>query len=169
MLRRFLPKDYKPTVFEIPFDRLYEQGYRGLIFDIDNTLSPNNIPEPTEEIINLMNRLKVLGYKICLLSNNHEGRVELFNKKLNLFTVPNANKPGLSGMEKALKLMETAVTETVLVGDQIFTDMWCGNRIGMHTILVEPLSVTEEILIRLKRFLEKPVMAKYKRIQKKTR
>ncbi len=169
MLKRFLPKDYKPTVFEIPFDRLYEQGYRGLIFDIDNTLSPNNIPEPTDDIINLMQHLKELGYKICLLSNNNEGRVELFNKKLNLFTVPNANKPGLGGMEKALKLMETAVTHTILVGDQIFTDMWCGNRIGMHTILVEPLSLTEEVLIRLKRFLEKPVMAKYKRIQKKNR
>ncbi len=162
-----MPKEYIPTVFEIKFEQYYSQGYRSIIFDIDNTLAPNNIPKPTMEIINLIHKLKSIGFNMCLLSNNNEERVSIFNAELDLITIPNAKKPGLSGINKALNLLGTKDSQTIMVGDQIFTDIWCGNRLGIHTILVEPLSLTEEFLIKLKRILEKIVMAKYKRKLKK--
>ena len=77
MLERFYPGEYVDSTYEIDFDRLYEDGYRGVIFDIDNTLVPHGAPAD-ERACALFAHLKELGYHCMLLSNNKEPRVKSF-------------------------------------------------------------------------------------------
>ena len=77
MLERFFPDEYISSTYAIPFDRLYEEGYRGIIFDIDNTLVPHGAPAD-ERAKQLFRDLKELGYSCCLLSNNQEPRVKMY-------------------------------------------------------------------------------------------
>ena len=78
MFRCFFPDEYVDSTYMIDFEKLYQEGYRGLIFDIDNTLVPHGAPADTRAIA-LFRRLKKLGFGCCLLSNNQKKRVASFN------------------------------------------------------------------------------------------
>jgi len=163
LLKNFFPKQFHNDVFEIDYAALWASGKRGLIFDVDNTLEPYNTEHPSERIVELINSLADMGFEICLLSNNGEARVELFNETLNVYTVHKAKKPGDKGLRMAFRQMGTFDDETVFIGDQIFTDIWCGNRFNVYTILVKPISKKEEWFVRLKRIPEKLVLRAYRR------
>ena len=92
MLEQFYPDEYLDSTYDIDFKKFYEKGYRGIIFDIDNTLVPHGAPADrrAEE---LFQRLKELGYSCCLLSNNQRPRVERFNEKIQVYFIENAHKP----------------------------------------------------------------------------
>ncbi|MDE7478357.1 MAG: YqeG family HAD IIIA-type phosphatase, partial [Lachnospiraceae bacterium] len=77
MLQCFYPDEYLNSTYEIDFEKMYKQGYRGIIFDIDNTLVPHGLPAD-ERAVALFQRLKKIGYKVTLLSNNKEPRVKMF-------------------------------------------------------------------------------------------
>ena len=81
MFELFFPDEYLDSAYVIDYDRLYREGYRGILFDIDNTLVRHNEPA-TSRAIQLMEQLKAIGFKVCLVSNNKEPRVAAFNKKL---------------------------------------------------------------------------------------
>ena len=71
MFEKFFPDEYLGSTYKIPFEKLYEQGYRGVIFDIDNTLVPHGAPAD-ERAKRLFQRLREIGFESCLLSNNHK-------------------------------------------------------------------------------------------------
>lgn len=162
MLQTFYPGEYLDSAYQIDFDRLYQEGYRGVIFDIDNTLVPHGAPAD-ERAEQLFARLKSLGYQCCLLSNNKEPRVQMFNRNIQVKYIYKAGKPKTANYEKAMKLMKTNAGNTLFVGDQIFTDIWGANRAGIRTILVKPIHPKEEIQIVLKRYPEKLVLHYYKK------
>ena len=163
MLQKFYPGDYVDSTYVIDFDKLYAEGYRGLIFDIDNTLVPHGA-RADERAKKLFAHLKELGYTCCLLSNNKEPRVKMFNDDVQVNYIFKAGKPSVRNyMEK----MGTDEKNTLFVGDQIFTDVYGANRAGIRTILVKPIHPKEEIQIVLKRYLEKIVLFFYKRYVKK--
>ena len=166
MFERFFPDDYVKSTYVIPFEKLYEEGICGVIFDIDNTLVPHGAPadKRAEE---LFARLKRIGISSCLLSNNQEPRVKMFNKNINTNYIFNAHKPSVKNYEKAMKIMGTDKSSTLFVGDQLFTDVWGAKRTGIRNILVQPIHPKEEIQIVLKRYLEKIVLHFYKK--KRTR
>ncbi|MBR6223526.1 MAG: YqeG family HAD IIIA-type phosphatase [Lachnospiraceae bacterium] len=166
MLKRFFPNTECNSTYKIDFEDYYKRGYRGVIFDIDNTLVPHDAPAD-DRAIALMKRLKEIGFKVCLLSNNKEPRVKSFNEPLDVFYIFKANKPVKSGYRKAMEIMGTDEKTTLSVGDQLFTDVWGANRVGIYTILVRPIHPKEEIQIVLKRILEKPIIASYRRRIKK--
>lgn len=147
---------------DIPFQEYYDMGYRGVIFDIDNTLVPHN--EPTDEkTVAFINRLKQMGFRICLLSNNDRERVASFNKLLQVSFVYRANKPFASGYEMAMNAINTDIKNTLFVGDQIFTDVWGAKRMGIFSILLDPINPKEEIQIIIKRIPEKYIKWNYRR------
>ena len=106
MLERFFPDEYISSTYAIPFDRLYEEGYRGIIFDIDNTLVPHGAPAD-ERAKQLFRDLKELGYSCCLLSNNQELRVKMFNEEIGVPYIFNAHKPAGKNYRRAMQLMGT--------------------------------------------------------------
>ena len=166
MFKSFYPDCYMNSTYEIDFDTYYEKGYRGVIFDIDNTLVPHGAPAD-ERSKKLFAHLKELGYKVVLLSNNKEPRVKMFNDVVKVSYIFRANKPSVKNYVKAMEMMGTNKENTLFVGDQLFTDVWGAKRTGIYNVLVKPIDKKEEIQIVLKRYLEKIVLASYKRYQKK--
>jgi hypothetical protein len=161
MLKFFYPAAYYKSVYDIPLDMLKKSGIKGLVFDVDNTLSPHNQAEPDNETIDFIKKTLDSGFKVCLLSNNSAKRVELFNEKLMVHSVSRAFKPSRKGLRKALALLQLNEAETVIIGDQIFTDVWCGKRANVRTILVEPYAEEESALIKLKRRAERFILKSY--------
>ena len=117
MLERFYPGEYVDSTYAIDFDRLYEEGYRGVIFDIDNTLVPHGAPAD-ERACALFAHLKELGYHCMLLSNNKEPRVKMFNDAVQVSYIYKAGKPNPANYRKAMEQMGTDEKNTLFVGDQ---------------------------------------------------
>lgn len=115
MLQCFYPDKYIVSTYQINFDRLYEQGYRGIIFDIDNTLVEHGAPAD-ERSIALFRHLKELGFRIMLLSNNKEPRVKMFNDAVQVQYLFKAGKPGKAGYEQAMKKLGCNTGNTLFVG-----------------------------------------------------
>lgn len=162
MFKKFYPSRYVESTYGIPFEKMYDRGCRGIIFDIDNTLVPHGAPAD-ERAVALFERLQRIGYKCCLLSNNKEERVEMFKKDIiPVFSIYKAGKPSVKNYRKAMELMQTDVSNTVFIGDQLFTDVWGAKNAGIHTILVAPINPKEEIQIVLKRRLEYFVLREYR-------
>ena len=166
MFDRFFPDDYKMSTYVIPFEKLYEDGFRGVIFDIDNTLVPHGAPAD-DRAKKLFARLKEIGFSSCLISNNQEARVKMFNEEIQTNYIYNAHKPSTKNYKKAMEIMGTDDSNTLFVGYQLFTDVWGAKRSGIRNILVKPIHPKEEIQIVLKRYLEKIVLHFYKKKQKK--
>lgn len=168
ILRKFYPKKYKEGTYVIDFKKYYERGFRGILFDVDNTLVPHGAPAD-ERAIELFENLRQIGFKTCLISNNKEPRVKSFAEVVKSDYIYDAHKPSRKSYMKAFDKMGTDKNNTMFVGDQIFTDVFGANRVGMYTILVKPIHPKEEIQIVLKRYLEKIVLASYKRDKKKSK
>lgn len=160
MFRMFYPDEYLESVYKIDFKKLYKEGCRGLIFDIDNTLVPHGAKADKRSII-LFERLKKMGYGCCLLSNNQIERVKTFNDDVNVKFIENAHKPSTRNYRRAMELLGTETGNTIFIGDQLFTDIYGAKRTGLRTILVKPINPKEEIQIVLKRYLEKIVLYFY--------
>ena len=113
------PDEYLDSTYSIDFDQLYKEGYRGIIFDIDNTLVPHGAPAD-ERAISLFTHLKELGFHCMLLSNNKEPRVKMFNDAVHVNYIYKAGKPKPAGYRKAMEVLGTDTSNTIFVGDQIF-------------------------------------------------
>ena len=166
MFDMFFPDRYVASTYVVDFEQLYEEGYRGLIFDIDNTLVPHGAPADKRATA-LFDRLKSIGFRCCLISNNQEPRVKMFNQDIGVDYVYNAHKPSTKNYVKAMEIMGTDKENSLFIGDQLFTDVWGAKRAGIRNILVKPIHPKEEIQIVLKRYLERVVLHFYKKNLKK--
>lgn len=162
MLKIFYPKRIADSPYVIDYDNLYKEGYRGIIFDIDNTLVEHDA-DASPEAIQQIARIKKIGFKVCLISNNNKERVTRFNKDIKAKYIYKANKPSKKSFIRAMKLMGTSIDNTVFIGDQLFTDIFGANRIGMMSYFVKPIGPKEEIQIVFKRKLERIVLKYYRR------
>ncbi len=167
MFKTFYPDEDVVSAYDIPYERLYKSGIKGVIFDIDNTLVPHGAPAD-ERAKELFIRLNEIGLKTCLLSNNKEPRVASFAKSAGSSSyIFRGNKPGIGGYKKAMERMGTTTKDTIFVGDQLFTDVYGAKRAGIYNILVRPINPKEEIQIVLKRALEAIVLFFYYKDKKK--
>ena len=162
MFQRFYPDNEVDSAYDINYETLYEKGGRGVIFDIDNTLVPHGAPAD-ERAVQLFGRLRRIGFRTVLLSNNKEPRVKSFADSVGSLYVFKAGKPGGRGYAKAMTDMGTTPENTLFVGDQLFTDIWGAKKMGIVTYLVKPIHPKEEIQIVLKRKLERIVLFFYHR------
>lgn len=162
MLESFYPDLTMNSAYQIDFREYFEKGYRGVIFDIDNTLVPHGAPADKRSIV-LIENLKKMGFGVVFLSNNKEPRVKMFNDAVHAKYIYKAGKPGKKGYQKAMEMMGTDTENTLFVGDQLFTDVWGARNTGIFSILVNPIDKKEEIQIVLKRYLERIVLVFYRR------
>ena len=162
MFARFYPDKDAEATYEIDFKALYREGYRGIIFDIDNTLVPHGEPAD-QRAIDFFEELRGMGYQTMLLSNNKEPRVKGFADSVGSDYIYKANKPSRMGYIEAMEVMGTAKENTLFVGDQLFTDVWGAKRTGIFSYLVKPIHPKEEIQIVLKRRLEWIVLYFYRK------
>ena len=139
MRHSLFPDDYVASTYRIDFAALARQGYRGIIFDVDNTLVPHGAPAD-ERAKKLFEELHTLGYRCILLSNNKEPRVKRFSEDV-IWTdyIYKAGKPKPGNYKKAMEIMGTDERSTIFVGDQIFTDVLGARRCGFWSFCVEPI------------------------------
>ena len=167
MCKKLYPKNYVDSTYVIDFEKCYEEGFRGVLFDIDNTLVPHGAPAD-DSAVELFKRLDDIGFKYCLISNNKGPRIIPFADAVGAKNyIVDAHKPMVKSYKKAMELMGTDTSNSMFVGDQIFTDVYGANCAGMHTFLVKPIHPKEELQIVLKRYLEKIVLWFYERDKKK--
>jgi len=155
------PDYYYESVFAIPYTELLNKNIRGLIFDLDNTLTPFHEKLPPAKIVALMKRLEKMGFKVCLLTNNTTGRLERFNAEMKLNGIANGLKPFTRGIRKAMKIMGTHRAQTVIIGDQLLSDVWAGKNAGICTILVKPITEKDFFFVRFKRHIERIMLRNY--------
>lgn len=153
--KKMYPDKMIASVYELDWEDLARK-YKGVIFDIDNTLVPHGAPAD-EQVIALFDRLHTAGMKTMLVSNNGEERVKPFADAVVSGYIFKAGKPKKCGYESAVSQMGIQTKEALFIGDQIFTDVWGANRAGIYTMLTDPIDVrTDEIQITVKRVFEKP-------------
>ena len=159
----FVP-EYRFKTFDMATaDFLSNLGIKGIILDIDNTLEPYEHPDPGEHVVKWLESLTSVGIKAAIVSNNNGNRVERFNKNLKLPAYFKAGKPFKKNLLNAMRDMGTDKTNTVLMGDQVFTDVWAAHNAKIKAILVPPINDKRDPLTRFKRILEKPVLNKYEK------
>ncbi len=163
MIEKFYPKHKVNKVQDIELNMLKTNKIKGLILDIDNTLVPEHVAEADQNAVEWIESLKEAGFKVCIVSNASQRRVIKFNEKLKVYAIHNASKPGRKAFMKAVRLMDIEIEETAVIGDQIFTDIYGGNRLNMFTILVKPIDQKEIIFVRVKRIAEKYVLSKHEK------
>lgn len=167
MLKFLYPKEYLSSVYEITIEKLIKLDIDTVVFDIDNTLVPYWIKEPDGKLKGFFKKLQDKGIKLGILSNSKEERSKVFCSSVKLPYVFKAKKPGVHGFYKIMEKLNSKSEKTMLVGDQIFTDVWCGNRVGAYSVLVKPVSKKDELITAPKRPLEKIVLKCYLRKEEK--
>ncbi len=158
MLKYLCPNQFVEDIYQINLRHLTEKGISGIIADLDNTLVPWNDNELFPEVLEWIKKVKENGFKVCIVSNNHSERGEDLAKALDVPAIWRAVKPRRGAFRRALKIMDLKPSKVAVVGDQVFTDILGGNRLGLHTILVHPLNKREFIGTRLVRQLEKFIL-----------
>ncbi|MCL1803167.1 MAG: YqeG family HAD IIIA-type phosphatase [Eubacteriaceae bacterium] len=160
MLKALFPYEYVESVFAIDYSKLYCLGYRGVIFDIDNTLVHHG-EGSTKEIDELFKAIHSIGLKTILLSNNDEGRIKMFLKNIDSLYICDAKKPGIANYLKAVEMIGIQKEQAVYIGDQIFTDILGANISGLDNILVKYMRYESETRIGIRRNAEKIVLKLY--------
>lgn len=156
-MRLFIPHEYHKSIHDIDLIKLYDSGKRLILTDLDNTLVGYDISLPTAEIILFKENCEKIGMKLVIISNNKEPRVKMFAEKLGVEYHSSAKKP----LKKSYKILTRNYNpnDVVIIGDQIFTDIFGGNRMNFYTILVDVINYNnEQFKTRLNRFFEKIVV-----------
>ena len=145
------PWKYYKDVFSISYEELIKNGYDSLLFDIDNTLVNNYVKDVDYRIKELFSSLKQKGFKIYLVSNSLPIRVHRIARSLGVKGYSLAFKPNIVRTMNTILKHHLEKERTILIGDQIFSDILCANRIGIKSILVDPIDVHEPFITIMKR------------------
>ncbi len=159
MLKRFKPNMYYKDIFYINYNKLKNMGIKCLIFDLDNTIEPIFIPLPDDKDKKFFDSLKLMGFKIIIMSNSKKDRVSTFAKKLGVDYNGFSMKPFIKNYLILMHKYKLKSTEIAAIGDQLVTDVYGANNVKMTSILVDKISEVELKKTRFNRFLEKIILS----------
>ena len=165
LIHHFVADEYVKNVFQIDLEKLKNEGKRVIFTDLDNTLVGAAVKAPTPEIIEFLNQAKDLGFEVIIVSNNNKERVSYFAKDLSIKAAHHkALKPLKLKLRKILKQYHRS--EVIMIGDQLMTDVLVAKRLGLYTILVEPIHLhSDENSTKFNRRLERFVVKQLKKRQ----
>ncbi len=163
MLKRFIPYAYEKSIFDIDVNDLASLGIKAVLTDLDNTLITYDENGPNEKVKELKNKLNEFGINLIVCSNNKGKRVNHFSSLLGVSYGSFLRKPFSGPLRKMMKENGLSKESTLMVGDQIMTDLICGNGIGLKVILTEPLGKKEPLWTKINRCFDKPIRKKMKK------
>lgn len=163
MFDLFYPRKYYNSIFEIDLGELKQKGITGIIVDLDNTLIAWNENEAPEKLRQWLKKVAEMGFRVCIASNNRFARATAIAVELQLPLIARAWKPRQKAFKRGMAILKTQRAETAVIGDQIFTDVLGGNRMGLYTILVVPISQKELPTTKLLRRVERLILRRVKR------
>lgn len=166
MLERFYPNLYVDSLLSIPLDIFPQNHIKGIILDLDNTVTKWNSNVIQPPVKQWFDNLQTMSLPVCLLSNNGEERVVKVARQLAIPYVHRARKPSRVGYYRAFQLLNSNQENTAVIGDQIFTDVWGGNRLGLFTILVKPIEGPEFPGTKISRFFERRLLNRMMKSEK---
>ena len=155
-MRLFSPTRYLSSVDRIDLNDLWAQGKRAILLDRDNTLVPRDRQCAPEAVSAWLDQARAMGFKLCMVSNNwHRDQVMRSAGELGLEAISHAMKPAPFALNAGLKCIGASKGEAVLIGDQLYTDVWAGNFAGIDTILVQPQTTVDLWYTQIFRIFER--------------
>jgi HAD superfamily phosphatase (TIGR01668 family) len=165
-LRRWCPDEHVQSVAEITPEHLQAIGVRALLLDLDNTITPWRSRQVPSEIADWVKRMQEAGIQLCFVSNTRNlGRLQWLSEQLKIPYARGPMKPRRTMLRRALEMLGVEPQHAAIVGDQLFTDVWGGNRLGIYTIWVRPMHPREFIGTRVSRQVEKWLLKRLERYQ----
>ncbi len=158
LIKKFLPDQHVKSIFDISPNGLKEKGVKAIITDLDNTLVEWDRPNATPKLVKWFEEMKKNEILITIVSNNNEERVKAFSDPLGIPFIFQARKPLAGAFNKAISQMGVKKEESVVIGDQLLTDVLGGNRSGFHTILVVPVAKTDGFFTKFNRQIERVIL-----------
>lgn len=158
-MKKLRPIMYQESIYKINYQKLKEKGVKCLLFDLDNTCVGYHEKTPNPKLKKLFKNLKEQGFNVIIFSNAPQKRLQPFNT-LNVILHPSSKKPLRRNFEKILKEYNFKKEEVCIIGDQLFTDILGGNKVGIITCLVNPLTTDDFILTKVFRKIEKFIFVK---------
>lgn len=155
----FIPDIYEQSIYTIDYKKLKKRGIKCLLFDLNNTLASYEIDYPNDELREKMFELEK-DFKVIIVSNSSKNRVRPFKEKLNIDSSFNSKKPLKKKFKKIMNLYNFKDTEIAMIGDELLTDVWGGNRMNFTTILVNGISEEEPLYTRIERYIERKIIKK---------
>lgn len=160
MFKKLIPNFYYENISNIDVQKLKDLNIKYVICDLDNTLDSHNVSKPSESALLFLNTLKNSGFTVCIISNGKHERVRKYLADYPLEYIAKAGKPLKKSYLAAMAKIGATPSDTVFIGDQIFTDVLGANLVGLTTILVTPIESIENSFFYIKRALEKIVKSK---------
>ncbi len=159
-MEEYLPDIYQKSIYTIDYSSLLNRGIKCILFDLDNTVVSPLSSEPIKKAKDLFVSLKQKGFKVILFTNSPKLRLKNFKNYFGVDGVANARKPFTGKLKKLLKEYNYTENEVAIVGDQMMTDIKVGNKVGITTILIVPISNKDFVLTKINRYFERRIMKK---------
>lgn len=166
LIKKFIPFDVYADIYKIDYNKLYEEGRKIILFDLDNTIISYKVQNPCEKAVDLFKKLKDMGFIVVLISNNYSKRVDVASQVLEVYGLAKAKKPLKMGYKRIMKKYDIKdKREVIAIGDQILTDVFGGQRIGIDVILCNAiLNDGEKWYTKMNRNLENRIIEKIAKV-----
>ena len=160
-MKLLTPTKTEKTIYDIDYNILKKEGIKCLLFDLDNTCVGYHDKLPTKKLNNLFKKLKSIGFIVVIFSNTTKKRIKPFTET-DAICHPKSLKPLSFNFKKIMKKYNLNKKEVCIIGDQLFTDVLGGNKVGIMTYLVDPLTNEDFIITRFFRKIERKILSKQK-------
>ena len=164
VIDKFKPDMYQKSIYDLDYKKLNSMGIKCLLFDLDNTIIPNDAIKPSKKIIDLIEMLKKMGFRVIIFSNTSKKRLAPFKDRLEVDCSAKSKKPFKKKFNKVIKEYRYSENEIALIGDQLLTDILGGNRVGIYTILVDRINGKERGFTKINRLVEKILRVRLKKL-----
>lgn len=151
-----LPNFYAKNIFEVPFSFYLNHGFKTILCDLDNTLDSYDTAIPSDRVRNYLKNLKLAGLNLIIISNNRGKRVSTYANALKVNYLSSTGKPFGFKLKKFILDNNLKFEECILCGDQLLTDVPCGLRAGIKTMLLDPISEKDQWTTRFNRLIDRP-------------
>lgn len=163
MIELYKPDMYAKNIYNIDYKKLKTCGIKCILLDLDNTLVTPYTKKPSRKLKDYVEKLKELNFKVIIFSNSNKKRLTPFKDTLEVDCSASSMKPFSKKFKKVIREYKFSENQIAIIGDQIPTDIYGGNKIGIFTILVTPISKEEPIWTRINRLYEKKLISKLNR------